>query len=100
MTSAVTPIATRAAETGVRELMQGIGRAAVAAADQLALASSAVKDSALRAAAAAVRADVAGILAANAEDLRDAQAAGLGAAMLDRLQLDERRIDAMARGLD
>jgi glutamate-5-semialdehyde dehydrogenase len=100
MSSAVTPIATRPTEGGVRELMQGIGHAAVGAADHLALASSAAKDSALRAAAAAVRADVAGILAANAEDLRDAQAAGLGAAMLDRLKLDERRIEAMARGLD
>jgi glutamate-5-semialdehyde dehydrogenase len=100
MSSAVTPMTVRVAEGGVRELMQNIGRAAVAAAEQLALASSAVKDAALRAAAAAVRVDAAAILAVNAEDLRDAQAAGLGAAMLDRLKLDEHRVEAMARGLE
>jgi len=100
MSSAVTPIASRPAETGVRDLMQGIGRAAVEAADALALASTDIKNGALRAAAAAVRADVATILAANAEDMRDAQASGLSAAMLDRLKLDERRVEAMARGLD
>jgi glutamate-5-semialdehyde dehydrogenase len=100
MSSAVTPLTARVAEGGVRELMQNMGRAATTAAEQLALAPSAIKDAALRAAAAAVRADVAAILAANAEDLRDAQAAGLGAAMVDRLKLDERRVEAMARGLD
>jgi glutamate-5-semialdehyde dehydrogenase len=100
MSSAVTPIATRPAEANVHELMQQIGRAAVSAAEQLALAPSAVKDQALSAAAAAIRAGAGAILAANAEDLRDAQAAGLGAAMLDRLQLDERRVESMARGLE
>ena len=100
MSSAVTPIATRPTEANVHELMQQIGRAAVSAAEELALASSAVKDRALSAAAAAIRAEASAILAANAEDLRDAQAAGLGAAMLDRLQLDERRVESMARGLE
>ncbi|HEY5020048.1 MAG TPA: glutamate-5-semialdehyde dehydrogenase [Steroidobacteraceae bacterium] len=80
--------------------MQGIGRAAASAAEVLALVPSAAKDRALSAAAEAVRAQAAAILAANAEDLREAQAAGLGAAMLDRLRLDERRVEAMARGLD
>jgi glutamate-5-semialdehyde dehydrogenase len=99
VSSAVTPIATRP-EANVHELMQQLGRAAVSAAEELALASSAVKDRALSAAAAAIRAEAGAILAANAEDLRDAQAAGLGAAMLDRLQLDERRVESMARGLE
>jgi glutamate-5-semialdehyde dehydrogenase len=99
MSSAVSPMTTRGGD-GVRELMQGIGRAAVAAAEHLALAPSAVKDAALHAAAVAVRADVAAILAANGEDVRDAQAAGLGAAMIDRLKLDEYRVEAVARGLD
>jgi glutamate-5-semialdehyde dehydrogenase len=80
--------------------MQEMGRAAVSAAERLALASSAAKDRALSAAATAVRAQAGAILAANAEDLREAQAAGLGAAMLDRLRLDERRVEAMARGLE
>jgi glutamate-5-semialdehyde dehydrogenase len=100
MSSAVTPLASRPADTGVRELMQGIGRAAVEAAEALALAPAKTKNEALRAAAAAVRADVVSILAANAEDMRDAQTAGLNAAMLDRLKLDERRVEAMARGLE
>jgi|CZKO01.1.fsa_nt_gi glutamate-5-semialdehyde dehydrogenase len=100
MSSAVTSIPTRPAEGDVHELMQEMGRAAVSAAERLALASSAAKDRALSAAATAVRAQAGAILAANAEDLREAQAAGLGAAMLDRLQLDERRVEAMARGLE
>jgi glutamate-5-semialdehyde dehydrogenase len=100
MSSAVTSIPTRPPEADVRELMQGMGRAAVSAAEQLALVSSAAKDRALSAAAAAVRANAGAILAANAEDMREAQAAGLGAAMLDRLQLDERRVEAIACGLD
>jgi glutamate-5-semialdehyde dehydrogenase len=99
MSSAVSSIP-RAAEGDVRELMQGMGRAAALAAEQLALVSSAAKNRALSAAAAAVRAQAGAILAANAEDMREAQAAGVGAAMLDRLQLDERRVEAMARGLD
>jgi glutamate-5-semialdehyde dehydrogenase len=100
VSSAVTPISSRPSEPDVHELMQGIGRAAVAAAEELALAPRPSKDRALAGAAAALRADVRAILAANAEDMRDAQAAGLGAALLDRLKLDERRIEAMARGLE
>jgi glutamate-5-semialdehyde dehydrogenase len=84
----------------VRQLMQGIGRAAVLAAEQLALASSAIKNRALSAAAAALRADSHLILAANAEDMRDAQSASLSAALLDRLKLDEKRVEATARGLE
>ena len=100
MSSAATPFASRASEADVHQLMQGIGRAAVAAAEQLALAPSAVKNRALSAAAAALRADSHLILAANAEDMRDAQAAALSAALLDRLRLDERRVEATARGLE
>ncbi|MFO1410391.1 MAG: glutamate-5-semialdehyde dehydrogenase [Steroidobacteraceae bacterium] len=84
----------------VRSVMQEIGRAAVAAADELALATTAAKDRALGVAAATVRARVAGILAANEADMAAATAAGLGAAMLDRLKLDAKRVEAIARGLD
>ncbi len=89
-----------AVKSYVHDLMQGIGRAAAAAAEQLALVPGAAKNEALGAAAAAVRAQAGAILAANAEDLRQAQAAGLGLAMLDRLRLDAQRVDAMARGLE
>jgi glutamate-5-semialdehyde dehydrogenase len=100
MSSAATPFPGRAPDADVRQLMQGIGRAAVAAADELALASSATKNRALIAAAAALRADSALVLAANAEDMREAQSAALSAALLDRLKLDERRVEATARGLE
>ncbi len=84
----------------IHQMMQGLGQAAVVAAEQLALAPSAAKNQALAAAAAAIRAQCAAILAANAEDLRDAELAGAGSAMLDRLQLDARRVEAMARALE
>jgi glutamate-5-semialdehyde dehydrogenase len=100
MTRTVTSLAERSEPADLHDLMQGIGRSAVAAAQQLAQADSRAKNAALAAAAAAIRARVEDILAANAEDLRDAQAAGLSAALLDRLRLDAARIEAMARGLE
>jgi glutamate-5-semialdehyde dehydrogenase len=99
MTSVVTSIAERMDSSDLHLLMQNLGRAAVAAAERLALADSSVKNQALVAAAAALRAQAATILAANAEDLRDAQAAGMSSALLDRLTLDSERVEAMARGL-
>jgi glutamate-5-semialdehyde dehydrogenase len=87
-------------EANVRELMQGLGRAAVAAADQLALADTAAKNRALTGAAAALRAQMPVILAANADDVRDARTRGLSAALLDRLHLDAVRVEAMAAGLE
>jgi glutamate-5-semialdehyde dehydrogenase len=48
----------------------------------------------------ALRAQVATILTANAEDMDAARANGLSAAFLDRLQLTEARIAAMAKGID
>ena len=50
--------------------------------------------------AAAIRASRSDILAANAEDLADGKAAGLTAAALDRLTLNDQRVEAMAEGLD
>jgi glutamate-5-semialdehyde dehydrogenase len=85
--------------TEVAELMQAMGRAAVAAAAQLALADAGVKNRTLLAAAAALRARRAPILAANAADMSAARAAGLGTALLERLQLNEQRVEAMAAGL-
>ena len=83
----------------VAELMQGIGRAARAAARMLALAPAEQKNRALRAAAAALRAHGSEILAANDSDMRAAAARRTSAALLDRLRLDAHRVDAMARGL-
>ena len=81
-------------------LMQRLGRDALAAAAVLAQAATATKDAALQGAAAAIRARAGQILSANAHDLAAARAAGLGAALLDRLSLDAGRIEAMARGIE
>ena len=84
----------------IAALMAPIGRAAVAAADVLARATTAQKNAALAAAAAALRARRTDILAANARDMKAAEAAGLGGAMLDRLRLDAARVEAMAQGVE
>lgn len=81
-------------------LMQGIGLAARAAARVLAFATTEQKNRALLAAAAALRAHLPKILAANATDMRDATARGTAGALLDRLLLDDQRVEAMARGLE
>ena len=82
----------------VHALMQQLGAAAVEAAGVLALASTAQKNQALGAAAAAIRARRGAILEANGQDIEAAQ--GLSSALLDRLRLDDSRIGAIARGLE
>jgi len=84
----------------IAEQMEAMGRAACEAAVTLAAASTTQKNTALRAAAEALRARRGEILAANARDVQGCQASGLSAALLDRLRLDEGRISGMARGLD
>ena len=81
-------------------LLEPMGRAARAAARQLAMAEAATRDGALRAIAAALRSASDHLLAANARDLDAARAKGLTAAMLDRLALDPARVEAMAAGLE
>jgi glutamate-5-semialdehyde dehydrogenase len=94
------PLKTVESTTDVAGLMHDIGRRAKAAARVLALAGTAQKDDALTAMAAAIRAHKATILAANSQDLTEAKAAGATAAFLDRLALDDKRVAAMAEGLD
>ena len=84
----------------VAALMADLGRRARDAAAALARAPSGARDAALEGAAAALRARSGRILAANADDLAAGEARGLSAAMLDRLRLDEERIEAMARGIE
>ncbi|MDA8347374.1 MAG: glutamate-5-semialdehyde dehydrogenase [Pseudomonadota bacterium] len=86
-------------DSAVGELMEQLGRGALSAAAVLAQATTARKNDALTHAAAAIRAHRARILEANAHDRAAARAAGLGAALLDRLALDEGRIEAMADGV-
>jgi glutamate-5-semialdehyde dehydrogenase len=80
--------------------MRGLGLKAVEAARALALASSAEKNAALSAAAGALRANRATILAANTRDVTAARGQALSEPLLDRLTLNEIRIEAMAHALE
>jgi glutamate-5-semialdehyde dehydrogenase len=84
----------------VADVMRTIGHSARAAALALSLASTDQKNRALRAAAASLRARRHKIIAANDCDMREAAAKDLSPALLDRLKLDEKRVEAMARGID
>ena len=79
--------------------MEQIGLNARAAARHLATASAEAKENALLAAADAVWAARADILTANAKDLDFGAEKGLSPAMMDRLMLDEARIQGMVDGL-
>ncbi len=81
-------------------LMRAIGQRARAAAQELALAPTIVKNAALRAAAEALRAAVPAILDANAKDVAAARKAERVDAFVDRLLLEDARIAAMAKGLE
>jgi glutamate-5-semialdehyde dehydrogenase len=80
--------------------MAEIGVQARAAMRILALAPEAKKNAALEVMAKSVRASSGAILAANAEDLAEAKSGGATAAYLDRLTLDDKRIGAIADGID
>jgi len=80
--------------------MLGIGQAARAASRALSIASDEVKSDALTAAAAVLRAQTTVILEANAQDMANGAQAGLSKAMLDRLLLDEARIESIANSLE
>jgi glutamate-5-semialdehyde dehydrogenase len=80
--------------------LRDAARAARAASGVLARMSGAGRDAALHAAAAALRADAAAIIDANAQDVAAFDAAGGTAAFRDRLILTPARVEAMARGLD
>src|SRR5438105_4268027 len=86
--------------TDALRLVESLSADARAAARGLAGGSSATKDAALRAAAARLRRDEAAILRANKEDVERARAAGETGAFVERMTLDPKRVDAMARGLE
>ncbi|HWK75220.1 MAG TPA: glutamate-5-semialdehyde dehydrogenase [Povalibacter sp.] len=93
MNAAVTPDV-------IASIMEPIGRAAVAAAQSLANAGKDSRNDALVAAASAIRTRANVILAANAIDLQQARERGLSGALLDRLMLNEQRLEAMAKGIE
>ncbi|MAL78928.1 MAG: glutamate-5-semialdehyde dehydrogenase [Sneathiella sp.] len=84
----------------IAAMMEELGRRARKAAKILSLAPTEAKNQALIEAAKALRARKADILAANEKDLIAGRAKGLTAALLDRLELNDNRIEAMAAGLD
>ena len=81
------------------ELVQAKAQAAKQAAAKLAVTSTAVKNAALLAMAAALEAQQSEILAANERDMTAAAAKGMKSSMLDRLKLTAERIGGMADGL-
>jgi glutamate-5-semialdehyde dehydrogenase len=93
---------TAIAETPVDDLRAQVhdaARAARTAAGVLALANRDTKDTVLLAMADALRARSAEILAANERDIATGRDAGMPDAMVDRLALSAKRIDAIADGL-
>jgi glutamate-5-semialdehyde dehydrogenase len=83
----------------LHEQMLELAKQAKAASRDLARLSTADKNGCLLAMAAAIEGNGVAIQKANGLDLEDGAKSGLSAAMLDRLKLDERRIEAMAKGL-
>lgn len=84
----------------IKAYMQQLGRRARVASRHLARASTAEKNAALLAVAAAIRREKAALVAANEEDLAAARAVGLEPALLDRLTLDGKGVDKMAEGVE
>jgi len=80
--------------------MTSLGNAARRAATELATTTGEQRNTALAAAAAALRSHAELILEANARDMEAARKRGLSGAMLDRLLLDDDRVEAMAAGLE
>jgi glutamate-5-semialdehyde dehydrogenase len=94
------PLKTIEGTSDIAAVMRDIGARAKSAARTLALSPAAQRDKALAAMAQAVRDSEAGILAANAEDVAEAQASGTTSAFLDRLSLDGKGVAAMADGIE
>ena len=88
----------KAEELNVKDYMQIVGRRAREGSRLMAKASTHAKNAALAAIAAAVRRDADKMMAANIEDVEAARADGIDAALLDRLRLTDKAIEAMAEG--
>ncbi|NND81160.1 MAG: glutamate-5-semialdehyde dehydrogenase [Gammaproteobacteria bacterium] len=82
----------------LQEYMTQLGQQAKTVSRQLAAASGAEKNAALLAISDALESDCQSLLAANQKDMQAASSAGLDSALLDRLQLTEGGIAAMAEG--
>jgi glutamate-5-semialdehyde dehydrogenase len=88
------------AEPDLAQVLAQMGLRARAASTVLRQASHAQRTAAIAAMAKHLRASASKVLAANALDLAAGQAAGLSAALLDRLRLDESRLEGVAASLE
>lgn len=86
--------------SSLQETIHEMGRNARQASYRLSQLSSDQKNAILHAMARELRARVPLLLEANALDVAAGEAKGLSGAMLDRLRLDAKRIEAMAAGID
>jgi glutamate-5-semialdehyde dehydrogenase len=93
-------VSRQASEPGIVAMMEEIGVAARKVAGELARVPGEQKNAALLSAAQRIRDRKAEILEANAGDMSAAKARQLNAAMLDRLLLDDGRVEAMAGGIE
>lgn len=99
MVALTTDNLTSADSSDLAAAMEAIGARARAAAAEMGLAATEAKNRALTEAAAAIRRGRDTILAANQRDI-EAVSGKLSAAMIDRLALDPKRVEAIARGLE
>ena len=83
----------------INAYMQGLGISARAASRVLARSDSAIKNNALLAIAERLNGSRSAVLSANTMDMKNGRAKGLDAALLDRLELNQERIDSMIEGL-
>jgi len=83
----------------IKHYMQQVGEQARAASRMIAAADTGIKNDALLAIAAALDASRKELLAANAIDMAQGEKDGLDSALLDRLSLGDKGIDAMIEGL-
>ncbi len=83
----------------IPQYMQSVGKRGRAAARAMGRANSGMKDAALRAIASAIEAAAATLKSENEKDLENGRQHGLDPALLDRLELNDARIAAMAEGL-
>jgi glutamate-5-semialdehyde dehydrogenase len=87
-------------ELNVADHMNVLGAQAKTASAQMAKASAAVKNKALRALAALLRANTDALQMDNAKDIARAMAAGLDAPMVDRLKLTPKVLETCAQGCE
>ncbi len=87
-------------ESGLAREMAALGVAAREAAAELGTATTEAKNAALTAIAKSIRSHREVIKSANASDVSEAKSRGISGAMLDRLVLDDKRIEAMAQGTE